>query len=150
MEGKMLTNVVFRIRHASIPEKYVWHLREQVMAKERRSWPMVTLFRIKCASCEKLRMQYAFSKTQLDKVRQHVTSRAYLRHELPQWPYVRCIDCSGMSRVELKCTACGKLKGIDEFSKSQRGKGDLAVSSDQKQKGNFRFDVERMLSEERI
>ncbi len=39
----------------------------------------------------------------------------------------RCSGCTDTSRVEIECTDCGEIKGLDSFNKTQRKNSDEAV-----------------------
>lgn len=71
-------------------------------------------------------MQSAFSKRQLDALRNAIVLKGATALNGPG--YAKCRTCVGNQTVELTCMSCDKVKGLDEFAKSQRHNPDTAVS----------------------
>lgn len=72
-------------------------------------------------------MHSAFSERQIDILRDAMW---HLGEKAVTGPgHARCRACAASQVCELKCLGCGKMKGIDAFSKTQRGDRDTAVSS---------------------
>jgi hypothetical protein len=86
--------------------------------------------RLKCMICGKFKSAIAkdnqtpagYSNKQLADARLH-KSRGQ--------PYqVKCISCSGVPKMEMKCTYCQVDKELNEFAKTHRRDRDNAVSPD--------------------
>ena len=84
------------------------------------------IHRIKCDRCRKWKGTTNYSKKQLDELRKKLSK---LRSaEIPDAMTANCRACNGGSVVELQCSKCDKVKGLDDFAKAQRSNGDNAVS----------------------
>ncbi|OJJ32436.1 hypothetical protein ASPWEDRAFT_44552 [Aspergillus wentii DTO 134E9] len=81
--------------------------------------------RVKCDTCKKVRMQSAFSKRQLDSLRNAIVLKGTKALAISGHG-AKCRQCVGGQTVELKCCICDKIKGLDEFAKSQRQNRDSA------------------------
>lgn len=72
-------------------------------------------------------MQSAFSKRQLDILRNAMVQLGATALSGPG--YAKCRTCVGGQTVEMTCSSCDKVKGLDEFAKAQRHNPDTAVST---------------------
>lgn len=81
---------------------------------------------VQCDSCRKKLLLARFSQTAIQKYRD--SKARNLRNSRIPVKYPRCQNCSPQSRHEMKCTKCGLVKGLDDFSKAQRSHTDTAVS----------------------
>ncbi|KAJ9198916.1 hypothetical protein DTO164E3_5006 [Paecilomyces variotii] len=80
--------------------------------------------KVKCETCKKIRMQSAFSKRQLDVLRNAMVQLGATALSGPG--YAKCRTCVGNQTVEMTCSSCDKVKGLDEFAKAQRHNPDTA------------------------
>ncbi|KAL1880952.1 hypothetical protein Plec18167_003491 [Paecilomyces lecythidis] len=80
--------------------------------------------KVKCETCKKIRMQSAFSKRQLDILRNAMVQLGATALSGPG--YAKCRTCVGGQTVEMTCSSCDKVKGLDEFAKAQRHNPDTA------------------------
>ncbi|KAL4893204.1 Stc1 domain-containing protein [Aspergillus ambiguus] len=79
--------------------------------------------KVKCILCRKVKIQGAFSNKQLEDLRHAI----FTDHINPTVTgAVRCRECVGGQRVELRCCICDMVKGLDQFAKAQRSHGDAA------------------------
>ncbi|GAB1213481.1 hypothetical protein ATERTT37_002631 [Aspergillus terreus] len=79
--------------------------------------------RVKCILCKKIKMQTAFSNKQLEDLRHAIFTE---RINATLTGAVRCRECTGSQRFELRCSICDVVKGLDQFAKAQRHNGDFA------------------------
>ena len=83
------------------------------------------MYRIKCDRCKKWKGTTNYSNRQLDELRKRLSK---LRgSEIADAMTANCRACNGGSVVELQCSKCDKIKGLDDFTKTQRANGDNAV-----------------------
>lgn len=80
--------------------------------------------KIKCETCKKIRMQNAFSKRQLDILRNAIAKKGTKAINSPG--YARCRNCVGGQAVEMRCSVCDQVKGLDQFAKAQRHNREMA------------------------
>ncbi|KAE8145445.1 Stc1 domain-containing protein [Aspergillus avenaceus] len=80
--------------------------------------------KVKCATCKKIRMQSAFSKRQLDLLRNAMVLRGGKALTGPG--HASCRTCVGGQTVELRCTICDQTKSLEQFAKNQRHDRDSA------------------------
>lgn len=78
--------------------------------------------RIKCDRCEKYMVQSQFSFKQLNDARFAI----YEKGKGASYK-IKCRHCTGPQVVEIECTVCNVVKGLDSFAKIQRTKPDMAV-----------------------
>ncbi|GES57199.1 hypothetical protein ATEIFO6365_0001048600 [Aspergillus terreus] len=79
--------------------------------------------KVKCILCKKIKMQSAFSNKQLEDLRHAIFTE---RINATLTGAVRCRECTGSQRFELRCSICDVVKGLDQFAKAQRHNGDFA------------------------
>lgn len=77
-------------------------------------------------TCKKIRMQSAYSKRQLDVLRNAIVVQG--GRALTGPGLAKCRECVGGQTVELRCVICDETKGLEEFAKNQRHDRDHAVS----------------------
>ncbi|OGM44867.1 hypothetical protein ABOM_006086 [Aspergillus bombycis] len=80
--------------------------------------------RVKCMTCNKMRMQSAYSKRQLDALRNAIVVKG--GRALTGRGHAKCRECVGGQTVELRCVICDETKGLEEFAKNQRHDRDHA------------------------
>ncbi|KAB8278645.1 Stc1 domain-containing protein [Aspergillus minisclerotigenes] len=80
--------------------------------------------RVKCMTCKKIRMQSAYSKRQLDVLRNAIVVQG--GRALTGPGLAKCRECVGGQTVELRCVICDETKGLEEFAKNQRHDRDHA------------------------
>ncbi|PVH99258.1 hypothetical protein DM02DRAFT_656602 [Periconia macrospinosa] len=81
--------------------------------------------KIKCARCCKNVSQKKFSSTQLSHARLAISEKG-VHAEYS----IKCQSCIDGGVVEIKCIACSKTKGLEEFARSQRRNPDNATCYD--------------------
>ncbi|KAE8414851.1 Stc1 domain-containing protein [Aspergillus pseudocaelatus] len=79
---------------------------------------------VKCMTCKKMRMQSAYSKRQLDVLRNAIVVQG--GRALTGPGLAKCRECVGGQTVELRCAMCDETKGLEEFAKNQRHDRDRA------------------------
>ncbi|PWY89550.1 hypothetical protein BO94DRAFT_40471 [Aspergillus sclerotioniger CBS 115572] len=79
--------------------------------------------KIKCGTCKKFRFINAYSNRQLEALRHAVVVKGA---RASTSGYARCLTCTGGSLAELKCSACDRVKPVDDFAKNQRQARDSA------------------------
>lgn len=87
---------------------------------------LLTAHRIKCENCKKIRMQSAFSKRQLDILRNAMVIEG--AKAVTGRGHAKCRTCVGGQTVELRCCICDQIRGLEKFAKAQRQNRDRAVS----------------------
>lgn len=83
--------------------------------------------RLKCGRCNKWKGETNFSNKQLGNLRIKVAKFGNAATSASDAGLV-CRLCTGGQVVEKECAMCGKTKGLEEFAKVQRTRGDDAVS----------------------
>ncbi|KAL2825161.1 Stc1 domain-containing protein [Aspergillus cavernicola] len=73
--------------------------------------------KVKCKTCKKYRVQSAFSKRQLEILRNAVVVEG--PHAL-NGGHANCRNCTGVQTMELRCRECDQVKGTSEFAIGQR------------------------------
>ncbi|KAL4781617.1 Stc1 domain-containing protein [Aspergillus varians] len=79
--------------------------------------------KVKCKTCKKYRNPNAYSKRQLDIFRNAAVvegSRAL------KAGYAICRGCTGGQVMELRCSVCDQVKGLDDFAINQRKEHEFA------------------------
>ncbi|KAI9044056.1 uncharacterized protein KD926_001879 [Aspergillus affinis] len=79
--------------------------------------------KIKCVVCEKFRMQSAYSKRQIDILRNVIVVQG---PRAAHGAHARCRVCVGGPNSEIRCYICDQTKGLEEFAKNQRQNRDIA------------------------
>ncbi|KAE8393681.1 Stc1 domain-containing protein [Aspergillus alliaceus] len=79
---------------------------------------------VKCMTCKKIRMQSAYSKRQLDALRNAIVVKG--GRALTGPGHAKCRECVGGQTVELRCIICDQTKSLEEFAKNQRHDRDWA------------------------
>ena len=82
--------------------------------------------KIKCQSCNKLKVPDSFSNNQLLDFKQRLARNPRLA--LPTSAIITCRQCQPNQVHELECSQCGQMKSLDGFTKAQRRDPDRAVS----------------------
>ncbi|KAF2281596.1 uncharacterized protein EI97DRAFT_34152 [Westerdykella ornata] len=78
--------------------------------------------KIKCGRCDKYKGHANYSHKQLCDAREAIKQNGKnARYS------IKCSECTGGQPMELECSVCNQVKGMDDFAKSQRSKGDAAV-----------------------
>ncbi|KAF9892131.1 hypothetical protein FE257_002537 [Aspergillus nanangensis] len=79
--------------------------------------------KVKCVACKVIQTQSAFSKRQLDDLRHAI----YTDNINPTTTgMVKCRNCVGNQILEMRCSVCDEVKGLDEFARNQRHNKDVA------------------------
>jgi hypothetical protein len=77
-------------------------------------------------TCRKMRLQSAYSKRQLDALRNAIVVQG--GRALTGPGHAKCRECVGGQTVELRCIVCDEAKSSEEFARNQRHDRDFAVS----------------------
>ncbi|KAB8076646.1 Stc1 domain-containing protein [Aspergillus leporis] len=80
--------------------------------------------RVKCMTCRKMRLQSAYSKRQLDALRNAIVVQG--GRALTGPGHAKCRECVGGQTVELRCIVCDEAKSLEEFARNQRHDRDFA------------------------
>ncbi|KAI9371271.1 Stc1 domain-containing protein [Aspergillus egyptiacus] len=73
--------------------------------------------KVRCKVCRKWRMQNAYSKRQLEILRNAIVVQG---QRALNGGHATCRTCTGGQTMELKCCQCETVKGLDEFAINQR------------------------------
>ena len=82
--------------------------------------------KLRCKACQKLKVSSHFSEYQMIKFKRLLAANPRLSN--PNTATIECAICSNSQRDELECANCEDVKSIEDFSRTQRRNGDLAVS----------------------
>lgn len=76
----------------------------------------------------KLQVLWKFSENNLKNLRNGIARGRVDPEYLDQEAWIKCTNCTGKQVIEMKCSQCLRVKGLDGFTKAQRRDPDNAVS----------------------
>ncbi|KAI9888658.1 MAG: hypothetical protein M1814_006555 [Vezdaea aestivalis] len=76
--------------------------------------------KLKCMTCNKLKISTQYSQKQLSQGRQQLCRRGLKSATSLTAVRIKCLACSDTQIHEITCTICGETKDLDGFAKAQR------------------------------